>query len=60
MDNPYSPAPRRRGEPPPAKNTFQQELEAKMRDRRSRGLTADITESEQDSDEGLESDDGMC
>lgn len=43
----------------PAKSTFQQELEAKMRDRRERGLAADVSPEHSDTDdEGLDSDDG--
>ena len=53
MDNPYSPGVRRRGQSPPVKNAFQRELEAKMRDRHSRGLSTGI------SDEELSSEDGM-
>ncbi len=53
------PAPRRRGQSPSTKNSFQRELDATMRDRKSRGLVANIPDSDQDSDEGLESDDGQ-
>ena len=54
MDNPFAPKPRKRGEISPARNDFQSELDAKMKDRRRRGLSADIPSS----DEELPSDDG--
>lgn len=41
-----------------SKNTFQQELDAKMRHRRSMGLTADLTTEDESDDDGLGSDDG--
>ena len=40
------------------KTPFQSELAAKMRERKSQGLAADLTETEEDDDEALASDDG--
>lgn len=40
------------------KTPFQSELAAKMRERKSKGLAADLTETEEDDDEALASDDG--
>lgn len=40
------------------KSPFQSELTAKMRERKSQGLGADLTETEDDDDEALASDDG--
>ena len=54
MDSPFAPRRRRPGEDSPPKSSFQRELDSKMRDRRSRGLATDITESEDE----LGSDDG--
>ncbi|XP_064630782.1 trichohyalin-like isoform X2 [Lineus longissimus] len=42
-----------------SKNTFQQELDAKMRHRRSMGLTADLTTEDESDDDGLGSDDEL-
>ena len=52
MDNPYSPAVGKRGQSPPIKNSFQRELEAKMRDRHARGLSTGISDDELDSEDG--------
>ncbi len=60
METAYAPQRKPRGGNITAKNSFQRELEAKMKDRRHAGLAADVTPSisERDSDEGLASDDG--
>jgi hypothetical protein len=41
-----------------SKNTFQNELDAKMRERRSMGFTTDLTTEDESDDDGLGSDDG--
>ena len=44
MDNPYSPENiKQRGTNRPSKSHFQRELEAKMKERKQRGLAADVT-----------------
>lgn len=56
MDNPYAPpAARRRNDSPPAKNSFQRELNRKLQDRKSKGLVTSVD----DDDSGAElSDEG--
>ena len=60
MENPYAPPRRARNDAPPPRTLFQRELDAKMRDRRARGLAAEITPdpSMHDSEDELGSDDG--
>ena len=43
---------RQRSSSPPVKNNFQRELDQKMRDRRSKGLTSQLSDDELDSDNG--------
>ena len=43
---------RNKSSSPPVRNSFQRELESKVRDRRARGLAADISDEELDSDDG--------
>lgn len=54
MDNPFTPPARRKNESPVPKNTFQHELDAKMRDRRRKGLSAEISDDELPSDDGMD------
>ena len=56
MYSPVAPRRQRTGELPVPKNQFQRELDAKMADRRHRGLSAEMTSD--GSEEELPSDDG--
>ena len=60
MDNPFAPTAKSRKSSPPAKNTFQKELDEKMRERHKKGLSTDVSPkfSDDDSDEDGISDDG--
>ena len=49
---------RTRSKSPPVKNSFQRELEAKMKERKQRGLSADLSDSAHGSDDELGSDNG--
>ena len=60
LQSDYNYAPRSRVSRDAPSNSFQNELKSRMKDRKARGLAADITESEsnQGSDDELGSDDG--
>lgn len=54
MQNPYL---KKRGDSPPhPKNSFQRELDQKMKERAKKGLAADINS---DDDDGIEDDNGI-
>ena len=64
MDNPYSPENiKKHGKDRPSKSHFQRELEAKMKERKQKGLATDVTSESSalgsDGDE-IPSDDGEC
>ena len=50
---------RSRSKSPPVKNSFQRELQAKMYERKHRGLSADLSDSAHGSDDELGSDNGQ-
>ena len=54
VDAPYVPIKQRK-----SKDTFQNELQMKMRERRAKGLTHDITSEESEGVDGLDSDEEM-
>ena len=54
IDAPYVPIKQRT-----TKSTFQRELDMKMKERRAKGLTTDITSEESEGVDGLDSDEEM-
>lgn len=54
VDAPYVPIKKRT-----QKNTFQQELDMKMRERKAKGLAAEVTSEESEGVDGLDSDEEM-